>query len=215
MKTFIFLPTINILILSAGIAGFSPARVFAHCDTLDGPVVKAAQQALEERNVDLALIWVQKGDEIEIRGAFEETLAVRVLTPQARKLADRHFFETLVRVHRAGEGAPFTGLKPAGSNLGPAVPLGDKALDARELEPVLHLLSSELRRGLHERFTAAVSKKKFAANDVEAGRDYVKAYVIYIHYVEALYRAATTAGHAHPEEIDEKHVSSLPSDRRH
>jgi hypothetical protein len=99
--------------------GLTPARAFAHCDGLDGPVVKAAQRALETRNPALALIWVQEKDEREIQNAFDQALAVRELSPQAKALADRFFFETLVRVHRAGEGAPFTGLKPAGRDLGP------------------------------------------------------------------------------------------------
>ena len=96
------------------IVGLAPSRAFAHCDGLDGPVVTAAQRALETRNPALVLIWVQEKDEREIQNAFEQTLAVRALGPQARALADRFFFETLVRVHRAGEGAPFTGLEPAG-----------------------------------------------------------------------------------------------------
>jgi hypothetical protein len=99
----------------------APARAFAHCDSLDGPVVKAAQKALATRNPALVFIWVQEKDEREIQQAFEQTLAVRALSPEARNLADRFFFETLVRVHRAGEGAPFTGLKPAGLDLGPAI----------------------------------------------------------------------------------------------
>src|SRR6185436_13630003 len=106
-----------------------PARALAHCDGLDGPVVKAAQRALDTRNPAPVLIWVQDKDEREIRTAFEQTLAVRELSPQAKELADRFFFETVVRVHRAGEGAPFTGLQPAGRDLGPAIPAADKALD--------------------------------------------------------------------------------------
>ena len=78
----------------------APARVLAHCDGLDGPVVKAAQRALDTRNPAFALIWVQATDEPEIRTAFERTLAVRGLSPQAKELADRFFFETLVRVQR-------------------------------------------------------------------------------------------------------------------
>jgi len=100
--------------VAIALLGLTPARALAHCDGLDGPVVKAAQRALETRNPALVLIWVQEEDEREIQTAFEQTLAVRELSPQAKALADRFFFETLVRVHRAGEGAPFTGLKLAG-----------------------------------------------------------------------------------------------------
>src|SRR5687768_5192543 len=84
-----------------------PTTASAHCDSLDGPVVKAAQQALASRDVRAVLIWVGAGDEAEIRSAFDQTLAVRELDPRARALADRYFFETVVRVHRAGEGAPY------------------------------------------------------------------------------------------------------------
>jgi hypothetical protein len=111
-----------------GFLALLPARALAHCDGLDGPVVKAAQRALDTRNSALVLIWVQGKDEPEIRTAFEQTLAVRELSPQAKELADRFSFETLVRVHRAGEGAPFTGLKPAGRDLGPAIPALDEAV---------------------------------------------------------------------------------------
>ena len=105
-----------------------PAEARAHCDTMDGPVVKAAQRALATRNVNLVLIWVQEKDEAEILQRFRQTLAVRRLNRQARNLADSYFFETLVRLHRAGEGEPYTGLKPAGTDLGPVIPRADKAL---------------------------------------------------------------------------------------
>ena len=100
---------------------------FAHCDGLDGPVVEAARKALGEGSVNAALIWVQKTDEAEITRAFQRTLAVRKVGAEARELADHYFFETLVRMHRAGEGAPYTGLKPARRDLGPAIPNGNDA----------------------------------------------------------------------------------------
>jgi hypothetical protein len=87
------------------------------------------------------LIWVEDKDEAEIRTAFEQTLAVRALSTQARELADR-FFETLVRVHRAGEGEPFTGLKPAGRDLGPAIAAADEAVRVGSVEAVNRLLTA-------------------------------------------------------------------------
>jgi hypothetical protein len=174
-------------------------KSFAHCDGLDGPVVKAAQKALETGNVNLVLIWVQQQDEAEIKKAFEQTLKVRKLSQEAKQLADMYFFETLVRVHRASEGAPYTGLKPAGRDLGPAIPAGDKALETGSAEPLLKLLTDTMHNGLHETFVEAKAKKNFNNNDVEAGREYVKAYVTFIHYVEGLYEAAKKpdAGHSH------------------
>lgn len=75
---------------------------FAHCDGLDGPVAKAAFQALDAGNVNQVLIWVKKNDETEIKHAFEHALSVRKLSPAAKELADRYFLEALVRVDRAG-----------------------------------------------------------------------------------------------------------------
>lgn len=184
-------------ILAFALILVAPARVLAHCDGLDGPVVKAAQRALDTRNPALVLIWVQAKDEPEIRTAFEQTLAVRALSPQAKELADRYFFETLIRVHRAGEGAPFTGLKPAGRDLGPAIPAADKAVDEGSVTPVVKLLTEAMQERLREHFNEVVSAKSFKAGDVAAGREYVKAYVEFIHYVERLYEASTTSAYGH------------------
>jgi hypothetical protein len=177
-----------------------PGRALAHCDGLDGPVVKAAQAALETRNPELVLIWVQPADEPEIRVAFDETLTVRALSPQAKALADRYFFETVVRVHRAGEGAPYTGLKPAGRDLSPAIPAADKAIDEGSVEPVVTLLAGAMQAALRDRFKETVAAKAFTPGDVAAGREYVKVYVEFIHYVERLYEAATMAAPGHFDE---------------
>ena len=174
-----------------------PVPATAHCDGLDGPVVRLAREALDMRNVNLVLPWVPKDGEPEIRRAFDHTLSVRKLGPEAKDLADTFFFETLVRVHRASEGAPYTGLKPAGLDLGPAIPAADKALDSGSTEAVEKLLTDEIRQGLREHFHAAMSQKKFAPNDVAAGRRYVEAYVPYIHYVEGLWEAATKPAKGH------------------
>ena len=189
-------------VLAFGFMLAAPARVLAHCDGLDGPVVKAAQQALDTRNPALALIWVQAKDEPEIRTAFERTLAVRVLSAQAKELADRFFFETLVRVHRAGEGAPFTGLKPAGRDLGPAIPAADRAIDEGSVEPVVKLLNDAMETRLREHFQAVVSAKAFDAHDATAGRAYVRAYVEFIHYVERVYQASTTVTQGHFDDTE-------------
>jgi hypothetical protein len=169
---------------------FASKTASAHCDGLDGPVVKAAQQALQSGDLNPVLIWVQPKDEDEIKKVFDETLAIRKLNPQAQKFADRYFFETLVRIHRAGENAPYTGLKPAGRDLGPAIPAADKALESGSDQALIQLLTNAVQDGLRKHFKEAVEKKKFSSNDVAAGREFVEAYVTYIHYVERLYEAA-------------------------
>lgn len=179
------------------VAMVSPNPAIAHCDGLDGPVVTRARKALDTGNVNLVLPWVPRDDEPEIRRAFDHTLSVRKLGPEAKHLADTFFFETLVRVHRASEGAPYTGLKPAGLDLGPAIPAADKALDTGSIEAVEKLLTDAIRKGLREHFHAAMSRKKFGPNDVAAGRLYVESYVPYIHYVEGLWEASTTSAKGH------------------
>lgn len=171
-----------------------------HCDTLDGPLVALARKALEEKNVNLVLPWVRPEDDPEIRRAFDHAQVVRDLSPQACSLADRHFLETLVRIHRAGEGAPFTGLKPAGLDLGPAVPAADRALNTGSADALVKLLVDSVSAGVRARFHAAAERQRFDPNDVAAGRRYVEAYVPYVHYVERLWEVATGPVHGHPTE---------------
>jgi len=175
------------VLFAALFLGASPAR--AHCDSLDGPVVKAAQRALETGNVNLVLIWVQKDDEPEVREAFERALTVRRLSPEAKELADLYFFEKLVRIHRAGEGAPYTGLKPAGRDLGLTIPAADKALESGSTEDVEELLTRAMWEGVQERFRTARARRLYRTSDLVAGREYVEAYVVFLHYVEAAYQA--------------------------
>jgi Family of unknown function (DUF6448) len=167
----------------------------AHCDGVDGPVVRAAQQALDGGDVSRVLIWVQARDEAEIRDAFRKTQAVRKLNATARDFADTAFYETLVRVHRAGEGEPYTGLKPAGRDLGPALPAGDKAIATGSVEPVVKLLTEGVHHGIEQRYKQVMARKNFKADDVSAGRKYVEAYVGYIHAVEKVHQAAGDSGH--------------------
>ncbi|HEU5247798.1 MAG TPA: DUF6448 family protein [Candidatus Udaeobacter sp.] len=187
-------------------------KVRAHCDGLDGPVVQAAEKALASGDVNLVLIWVPKDAEVEIKKTFSDTLAVRKLNAQARQLADTHFFEALVRLHRASEGAGFTGLKPRGRDLGPAIPAADKALRDGNADALVQLLMTTIQNGIREHFKEALTKQKFGSNDLDAGRAFVKAYVEYIHCVEALYETATRPTHGHYNDSDSL---SSPGEHHH
>ena len=191
-----------VVALGLGFFVLAPARALAHCDGLDGPVVKAAERALETRNPALVLIWVEEKDEAEIRAAFEQTLAVRELNAQARELADRVFFETLVRVHRAGEGAPFTGLTPAGRDLGPASPAADEAGRTGLVDPIRHVLMTAVQERLRQQFLAVMATKTFKPDDLAAGRAHVKGYVELIHFAERVYESTINAPHGHFEETE-------------
>ena len=177
---------------------------YAHCDTLDGPVVTSARKALDSGNANLVLMWVQKRDEPEIRTAFQKASAVRKAGGEARELADRYFFETLVRVHRQGEGAPYTGLKSG--KVEPPVAAADKAIETGKLEGVVKLISERTHKGLEKNFHNLMSKRKYKPDDVAAGRAYASAYVEYVHYVERLYDAAETLAPGIPEQSKVQHA---------
>ncbi len=191
---------------NAGLAGLGammllvPGPALAHCDGLDGPVVTAARGALESGDPNPVLIWVQPTDEPEIRSAFTEALAVRKLGPQARDMADRYLFERLVRLHRAGEGAPYTGLKPAGADLGPAIVLADKAVASGSDRDLATFVAEEAARGIHDKFSSLRRKSNFRPNDLAAGREYVASYVSFVHYVERIHQAAKAGAAGHFEE---------------
>ncbi len=175
--------------------GIGAARTAgAHCDTLDGPVVVDARAALAAGDVTQVLKWVQAGDEPEIRAAFGRTLAVRAAGGAALELADTWFFETLVRVHRAGEGAPYTGLKPAGA-VEPGIAAADLAIESGSADSLVAALTEHLDEGVRNRFERVVAARGHAGHNVTAGRAYVAVYVDFIHYVEGLHVAMTGSGH--------------------
>lgn len=187
----------NILIAGFSLAALSwTAPVLAHCDTLDGPVVSAARRALDTGNVNLVLPWVQKNDEADIRSAFQKARNVRKAGGEAKELADLYFFETLVRIHRAGEGAGYTGLKPAGL-VEPPVAAANKAIETGKLQPLAALITERMEKGLHQHFDAMIAKRKYGPDDVAAGRAFSSAYVEFVHYAERLYEAAETMAPDH------------------
>ncbi len=184
-------------ILAISNVGMQSAR--AHCDTMDGPVIMDAKKALETKNINLVLIWVQSGYDGEIKKAFDRAIESRK-APAGRDAADRTFFETLVRVHRAGEGAGYEGLKPEGTVQNPSVLAADLAIDKGAIEPVTALLTKSMNDRVTEKFKNAYGKKNFNPNDVQAGRDYVKAYVEYVHYVEGVYDTIVVPAEHHGAE---------------
>ncbi|MDY0222040.1 MAG: DUF6448 family protein [Desulfobacterium sp.] len=176
---------------------------YAHCDTLDGPVVKEAKAALENGDITPLFKWLRASDEKEIQNAFEMTLAVRAKGGKAKELADMYFFETLVRIHRQGEGAPYTGLKP-GAEIDPAVALADKALEDGSIDKLVNVLTDAMAKNVRERFQHANETQKHANESVEAGRKFVESYVIFTHYVEGLH-GLIKGGAAHHGEAGGNH----------
>ena len=199
MATRNYLARIMVAFLGIGLLCTALSKnALAHCDTLDGPVVKAARIALEKGDVTPLLKWVHADDERKIRVAFQKTLAVRAKGAEAKELADMYFFETLVRIHRAGEGAPYTGLKP-GETVDPAVALADKALESGSVDKLADVLTKAMANGIRERFQHAIETQEHTDDSVAAGREFVEAYVIFTHYVEGLHAIIKGSGGHHGE----------------
>jgi hypothetical protein len=146
-----------------------------HCDALDGPVVTAARETLRREDVSLVLPYVQAEHEAEVEDAFSLTLKAREQGAEARDVSDRWFFETVVRLHRAGEGAPFTGLKPAGLDVGPVIPVAERAIRDEDPSPLAELLTQIVRDETQQRFQRMLSLKAEAGAGGEAARAYVSA----------------------------------------
>jgi hypothetical protein len=173
----------------------------AHCDSMSGPVVKDAQAALASKKVDPVLKWVGPRDEATIRDAFEMALAVRGESDVAKAVADKYFFETLVRIHRATEGEGFTGLKPAGS-VDPAIASSDLALQRGNVDEFASATGAAVRDGVQRRFADAYAKRQIAGRTVEQGREYVKAYVEFTHYAVGVHRLVSSGpSHQHLESV--------------
>lgn len=156
----------------------------AHCDTEEGPAVTDGRKALATGNINLALKWVDAEAEAELRPLFDKVRRVRQLGTEAAELADRFFLETLVRLHRAGEGVGFDGIKPTGTKLPPQVVAADLALEQVTIDPLRGLIPDDRWAELEHRFERALAKKDFDPDDLDAARDYIAAYVTFFKYAE-------------------------------
>jgi hypothetical protein len=156
-----------IAIIAAGmIVGAQSAQ--AHCDSIDGPVAKAVQKALETGNINPVLAYAPASAQVEIRAAFMKSRKVRGLGADARELADHAFMETVIRLHRAGEGATYTGLKPAGIDYGPVIPAAEQAVETGDLAKLNAALMHEIDHALQERL-ARVRKLQKAPLEPKGG----------------------------------------------
>jgi len=166
-----------------------------HCDSMDGPVVTAARSALEKGNVELALPFVKKESENEVLGAFEKALAVREMCEPAQEIADLYFFETVVRLHREGEGAEFTGIKPAGLDVGPVIPIAEEAIETGDADHLETILCEEIKHQIHHRLEEAMRLKKHVDEGVDQAREYVEAMLGFQVWSHKLFITARSSPH--------------------
>lgn len=203
------LPLLLVPLLIGAAFLLRPDAASAHCDTLDGPVATAARGAMETNNINRILIWVRPEDEAKIRKLFKRVMKRRAEGGEPAKEAEEKLLTELIRIHREGEGAEFTGLKPAGQ-VEPSIAALDASLTAGSPEHLTthlgELLTHRLEEGVHE----LTELSRYDIDDVEAGRAYVERYVGFAHFVEGIEKALEmpTAHHtAHAEE------HALPSHR--
>lgn len=168
----------------------SPSPAVAHCDTMDGPVVMDAQKALELGDVTPVLKWVRADQENDVQSAFDGALATKDEDDAIRQQTEFAFFETLVRLHRESEGESFTGLLPAGTAWDPVVRAADRSLDRGDAEHIVHHALQAAEHGIRKRFERVMRAREHVNDSVEAGREYVEAYVDYVHYVKHLIATA-------------------------
>lgn len=166
-----------------------------HCDSMDGPVVLAARRALEANDPNVALAYVKAEGEPEVLEAFQRTIAAHNGNQAANELADLYFLETLVRVHRAGEGAAYTGLKPAGLGFGPVVPVAERAVESGSPDQLIRVLTDKVRDEVVERLGRAMVLKEHASEGVAAAREYVEATLGLEVWSHKLYGCASAGPH--------------------
>lgn len=176
-----------------------------HCDSMDGPVVTAARGAIEARDVRLILPYVKKTGEPEVVAAFEKTMAARNGNPTVNEVADLYFFDTVVRVHRAGEGAPYTGLKPAGLSEGPVIPVAERAIETGDPTELLQLLSDKLSVEVRRRLDQVLARRQHAEESVDTGREYVEAMLGLEVWSHKLYAAMESGPHDEAEAEVHRH----------
>lgn len=188
-------------IVAVGIM-FGVQNAQAHCDSVDGPVAKAVQKALETGNINPVLAYAPAAAETEIRVAFEKSRKVRGLGADARALADQAFMETVIRLHRAGEGATYSGLKPAGIDYGPVVPAAEHAVETGDLAKLKAVLMEKVEHALSERLAHVRELKKAplepkTAAEVPHSRERVSAELGFITFAESVHQAALGKGAEH------------------
>lgn len=177
-----------------------------HCDAMDGPVVKAASAALAASDVRIVLPFVDEAGEAELRALFDEVSEMRPQGGTAWKIAERLFLETVVRLHRATEGAPFTGLKPAGLDHGPVIPVAERAIETGSPEELVDALSRRLEGEVKTRLDNVMALKARSHAGLPEARRYTSAMLELQVWSNKVFRALQTATHhTHPgrEPIEE------------
>lgn len=180
-----FRPILSMVIVSLFMI-FSSLSASAHCDSYDGPTIKDAMKALETNNVNLVLKWINAEQEKEIIPLFNKTYALKSGDREVYAIVEKYFLETLVRLHRETEGAPFTGLKAAGTTE-KIVQLSDQAIADKDIDSLLGRLNNHIGNAIRTKYDKVAALDKVKNDSPAKGREFVEAYVDYTHTLEAIH----------------------------
>lgn len=161
-------------------------------------MVQGALQALDTRNVDEALRFAPEDAEAEIRAVFDKALEAREAGPAAREVADAYFAETVVRLHRTGEGAPYTGLRPVGLDVGPVIPVAERAIETESVDELVNLLSEVLHHETKRRFDHVMDLKERSDRGLPELREYTGAMLglqVWCHKLGSAMKSVAPEGH--------------------
>ncbi len=175
----------------------SSQATYAHCDSYDGPVIQDAFKALETNKVQLVLKWVNEDQEADIKALFEKTYKLRKGDQEIYQIVEKHFLETLVRLHRETEGAPYTGLKPAGS-ASPIVKMADLSIVNQNVDELASKFTAHIEKVVRDKYEKVKELSAVKNESLELGRAYVSAYVDYTHMLEGIHAILehSSDGHA-------------------
>jgi hypothetical protein len=148
------------------------------------------------------LAYAPAAAEEEIRAAFEKSRKVRDVNADVRVLADQAFMETVIRLHRAGEGAAYTGLKPAGGDYGPVIPAAEHAVETGDLSKLRAALNEEIEHALLERLAHVRALQKAplepkTSAEVPHARERVSAELGFVTFAETIRQAVHGRGAEH------------------
>lgn len=101
-------------------------------------------------------------------------------------IVEKHFLETLVRLHRATEGVGYTGLKPAGS-VSPIIAMADESIVSHSIEDLASKFTAHIEQVVREKYDRVVALSLVKNESLEQRRAYVAAYVAYTHTLEEIH----------------------------
>lgn len=145
-----------------------------------GPMMKAAQMALESGNARHILIWLPEGSENTLRNLLEKACCEQY--SQKRVAAD-WYFENVQRLHRAGMRSNYSGIEDVIFGEMPVIRKADEAIETGNFEGLSGLVPDMDIPELRQRFDTIRGMRNYPAGNLSAGRTFVSAYLEFMLYL--------------------------------